>query len=231
MINNNRILAIVPARGGSKGIPRKNLRLFQGQSLLARTIESTKCSLYIDRIVVSSEDAEIIAEAKRAGADVPFVRPTELAQDHTSGVDPVLHALSQLEHYDYVVLLQVTSPLRTTQDIDACLEYCFQQNAPACVSVVEVDQHPYWMVTMSDGVRLKKFYSGDIPARRQDLPEIFGLNGAIYIAKTDWLMQTKSFLADETIGFIMPKERSLDIDTELDFKILEACTTAIQENK
>lgn len=231
MIEHYNILAIIPARGGSKGVPRKNLRLFQGESLLARTIKSAKKSRYIDRIVVSSEDAEIIEEAKRAGADVPFMRPVELAQDHTPGIDPVLHALSKLEHYDYVVLLQVTSPLRTTEDIDACVEYCLQQKAPACVSVVEVDKHPYWMVTMPDGIRLQKFYSGEIPARRQDLPEIFTLNGAIYVAKTDWLMQTKSFLTNKTIGFVMPKESSLDLDTELDFKILEAYATLTKENE
>ena len=222
MINNARILAIIPARGGSKGVSRKNLRLFQGKSLLAHTVEAARGSCYIDRVIVSSEDAEIIAEAMRVGADVPFIRPMELAQDHTPGIDPILHAMSQLEPYDYVMLLQVTSPLRTTQDIDACIEHCLKMNAPACVSVVKVDKHPYWMVTMNNQSQLQKFHSGDIPARRQDLPNVYTLNGAIYISKTNWLLQNKTFLSEETLGFEMPKERSLDIDQESDFWILEA---------
>jgi len=224
VIKNKSIVGIIPARGGSKGVPRKNLRLVEsrGKSLLEITIETAKASRYLDRVIVSSEDAEIIEEAKHAGADVPFIRPIELAQDHTPGIDPVLHALSQLEPYDYVMLLQVTSPLRTTEDVDACIEHCLQLQAPACVSVVKVDKHPYWMVTMQENMRLQKFYDGDIPARRQDLPEIYVLNGAIYIAKIDWLLQNKNFLAEETVGFVMPKERSLDIDSELDFLILES---------
>lgn len=222
MIKNYRIIAIIPARGGSKGVPRKNLRLFRGKSLLAHTIETTKRSAYIDRVVVSSEDAEIITEAKRAGANVPFVRPTALAQDHTPGIDPILHALGQLESYDYVVLLQTTSPLRTTTDIDTCIEYCITQQAPACVSVAKADKHPYWMVTLGEDQKLQKLYQGDIPSRRQDLPDVYALNGAIYIARTDWLLHNRSFLTDQTIGYVMPKERSLDIDIEFDLVLLEA---------
>ncbi len=222
MINGKSVLAIIPARGGSKGVPGKNLRLFKGESLLTMTIKTARQSVYIDRLIVSSEDAEILSEAKKHGADVPFTRPIELAQDDTPGIEPVLHAIAQLEYYDYVILLQVTSPLRVCNDIDLSLEYCVNLNAPACVSIVKVEKHPYWMVTKSESQKISNFYDGNIPTRRQDLPEIYGLNGAIFIAKPTWLKLNKKFITAETVGFEMPKERSLDIDNEFDFYLLEA---------
>ncbi|NCX94693.1 MAG: acylneuraminate cytidylyltransferase family protein [Gammaproteobacteria bacterium] len=229
MIEGRRIVAIVPARGGSKGVPRKNLREFQGDTLVARTVKSALKSQYIDRVIVSSEDPEILAEAKRAGADVPFVRPFELAQDTTPGVDPILHALQEIEPFDVVVLLQVTSPLRTTADIDACILHFHEHQAPACVSVVEPDKHPYLMVTANSNGRLIPFVEGDKPTRRQDYPRIYALNGAIYVAQTDWLKTHKTFLTEETLGFVMPKERSVDIDHESDFAVLAAYANYLGE--
>jgi len=226
MILNKTIVAIIPARGGSKGVPRKNLRQFKGKSLLARTIESALSSYYIDKVVVSSEDEEILEEAKNAGADVPFVRPAYLAQDDTPGIDPILHAINELPHYTYAVLLQVTSPLRTTKDIDNCIQLCIQKNAPACVSVCEVDKHPYWMFTKNEDLQLTPLFSdADLDKRRQDLPLVYALNGAIYMADTNWLKQNKSFVTNETISFLMSKENSIDIDAELDFVLLEAYET------
>jgi CMP-N,N'-diacetyllegionaminic acid synthase len=224
VIKDRSVVAIIPVRGGSKGIPRKNLRLFNNISLLAHTIETAKKSRFIDRIIVTSEDAELIEEAKKAGAEVPFVRPVELAQDHTPGIDPVLHALDNIQHYDYTLLLQVTSPLRTTEDIDACIEHTFQADAPACVSVTEPAKHPAWMFTLNSEQQMTPLFEDIMPTRRQDLPEVFALNGAIYLAKTDWFKQNKSFITNKTISFKMPKERSIDIDSELDFAILEAHT-------
>lgn len=221
MINKKTILTIIPARGGSKGVPRKNLRLLQGKTLLALTVEMAQASSYLDRIVVSSEDEEILTEAGRFGKDVPLVRPYELAQDETPGVEPILHALSILNSYDYVVLLQVTSPLRTTADIDTCIHYCVEKNAPACVSIVKAETHPYWMVHKNENGVLQPFYEGDIPARRQDLPAIYTANGSIYIARTEWFLRNKTFLTNETVGFEMPIERSLDIDNELDLQIAQ----------
>lgn len=221
MIQNKTVLAVVPARGGSKGVPRKNLRLVKGKSLLARTIEEAHLSAYIDRVIVSSEDDEIIAEARRAGADVPFVRPAALAQDDTAGPGPILHALTQVTGFDYVVVLQVTSPLRQCIDIDACIDLCVEHDAPACVSVTESAVSPHWMFAMGPRHSLLPVMSGELPPTRQSLPVTCSLNGAVYVAQCRWFQQYQRFLSKDTIGYLMPKERSLDIDTEFDFKLLE----------
>jgi CMP-N,N'-diacetyllegionaminic acid synthase len=219
MINGKSILAIIPARGGSKGIPRKNIRDLCGKPLIAWTIEEAKKSKYIDRLILSSEDDEIIAVAKKWGCEVPFVRPKALAQDDTPGIAPVLHAIDTLtDKYDYTVLLQVTSPLRTIADIDGCIECCLQQEAKSCVSVSEASENPYWMFSIEDDRKLKKLIATDKKyIRRQDLPKAYILNGAMYIAETSWLEETKDFNSLETIGYILPMKRSVDIDREEDF--------------
>lgn len=145
---NSKILAIIPARGGSKGVPRKNIRELAGKPLIAWTIEEAKKSKYIDRLILSTEDDEIIEVAKQYGCEVPFKRPIELAQDDTPGIDPVLHAIEQCPGYDYVVLLQPTSPLRTVDDIDGCIEQLLSSDGTNfCVSVTEPEKSPYWMYT------------------------------------------------------------------------------------
>ncbi|WP_333871700.1 acylneuraminate cytidylyltransferase family protein [Desulforamulus putei] len=223
MYRDRTFLAIIPARGGSKGIPRKNLRLLAGKPLLAWTVEEAKKSQYIDRLILSSEDAEIIALAKSLGCDVPFIRPAQLARDETPGIEPVLHALQVLpEKYDYVVLLQPTSPLRRAKDIDECIALCMNQGACACVSVTEPAHHPYWMYELLPNGFLKPFMPKDkVPFRRQELQPVYALNGAVYVACCDWLQEKRTFLAEETVAFVMPPERSLDVDTELDLQICE----------
>lgn len=222
MLNEKKVLAIIPARGGSKGVPRKNIRKLAGKPLLAWTIEEGKKSKYIDRLIVSSEDLEIIEVAKSCGCDVPFIRPKDLSLDHTSGVEPVIHALKELPEYDYVVLLQPTSPLRLAEDIDGCIEKLQATGAPVCVSVTESEKSPYWMYTLQKNDVMKPLIQQDIiVTRRQDLPPIYALNGAVYVAQTKWLLETKSFLTEQTTAFIMPKSRSYDIDTEEDFLLCE----------
>jgi N-acylneuraminate cytidylyltransferase len=219
MINNRRLLGIIPARGGSKGLPRKNLREVKGKPLIAWAIEQGQKSAYIDRLILSSEDEEIIRVARVHGCDVPFRRPAELAQDSTPGIDPVLHALTEVPGYDYVVLLQPTSPLRTTQDIDGCIEMCVRTSSPACVSVTKCQQHPFLMYYADAAGRLKPVLSEASGFyRRQDYPHVFLLNGAVYIAETGWLLKNKSFVADSTLGYEMPPERSVDIDSEADLR-------------
>lgn len=221
MIDGKSVVALIPARGGSKGIPRKNLQQFKGQSLLARTIKIARMSQYIDHVVVSSEDAEIIQEAKLEGAEVPFVRPHELASDEASSVDVVLHAMSQLPSHNYVLLLQVTSPLRAVGDIDSSIEFCLKNCAPTCVSVAAVDKHPFFMVSINENGVLKSLYPKNNVSRRQDLPDMYVPNGAIYIVNTTWFLKNKTFISGETVGFVMPKHRSLDIDTTEDLFLLE----------
>ncbi|GAB0168867.1 acylneuraminate cytidylyltransferase family protein [Lysinibacillus sp. CTST325] len=217
-----KVLAIIPARGGSKGVPRKNIKELAGKPLIEWTIEEAKKSKYIDRIIVSSEDKEILQVAQKFGADVPFVRPANLAEDTTAGIEPVLHALEHFSDYEYVVMLQPTSPLRLVEDIDGCIEQLLQENAEFCVSVCEVGQSPYWMYTLDSSTKMQPLLKQQtLITRRQDLPKVYTLNGAIYLANIDLLKQTRNFITEETIAYVMPVERSYDIDTEEDFKICE----------
>lgn len=213
------ILAVIPARGGSKGVPRKNIRVVGGKALLAYTVEAASAASSITTVVVSTEDDEIAGVARVAGAEV-LKRPPELAADDTPGVAPVLHALEQMPGYDYVVLLQPTSPLRTAGDIDKAVETCLVARAPACVSVSEAEKSPYWMFWVSAG-KMQPVLGSDqnTYTRRQDLPPAYALNGAIYVAASAWLLESNSFLTPETVAYVMPAERSLDIDTESDLEL------------
>lgn len=223
MINGKSVLAIIPARGGAKGLPGKNILEVGGKPLIAWTIEEAKRSKYIDRLILSSEDKEIIKVAKAWNCEVPFARPLKLAQDNTPGIEPVLHAIQAMhEKYDYVVLLQPTSPLRKAEDIDGCIELCIKEDAPACVSVTEPEISPYWMYALNKKGRIKPLIETDAPAtRRQDLPKVYALNGAVYVAKTVWIKRKKTYITSDTIVYFMPRERSLDVDTELDMKLLK----------
>jgi N-acylneuraminate cytidylyltransferase len=228
MINDESVLAIIPARGGSRSVVRKNLRVVGGKPLLDWAIEAAKESRLIDRLVLSSDDPEIVATAKEYGCDAPFVRPAELARDDTPGIEPIMHAMSMLPSFDWVVMLQPTSPLRTASDIDTCIELCASRRANALVSVTEATENPQWMFRCDpDGFLQPIIDNAEIPFRRQDLPEVLLLNGAVYVARCEWLKQSRSFLTAETLGYRMPLERSLDIDTEFDLtqadKLLTRC--------
>lgn len=223
MINEQKVLGIIPARGGSKTLPRKNIKLLAGKPLIAWTIEEAQKSQYIDRLIISSEDLEIIQVAKEWGGEVPFVRPKELAEDETPGIDPVIHALNNIgENFEYVVLLQPTSPLRTVADIDGGIRCCLSHEAPVCVSVSLADKSPYWMYTLNAQQKMRVLLpSVKLIDRRQNLPPVYVLNGAVYVAQSTYLMKAKSFMTEETVAYIMPAERSWDIDDEMDFVICE----------
>jgi N-acylneuraminate cytidylyltransferase len=223
MINGKSILAIIPARGGSKGVPRKNIRLVAGKPLIAWTIEAARKSKYLDRIILSSEDEEIIRIARHWNCEVPFIRPAELAQDHVTGIEPILHAIETIpEKYDYIVVLQPTCPLRIAEDIDGCIEKCALQNEPVCVTVTKPDKSPYWMYSLDSTGKLKPIMKQKKTVLlRQQLEDIYALNGAVYVANTDWLLKNKIFISDETVAYLMSKTRSIDIDTEFDLKICE----------
>ena len=222
MYNNKSILAIIPARGGSKGVPRKNIVEVGGKPLIAWTITEAQKSRYIDRLILSSDDDEIVDVAKFWGCEVPFVRPESLAKDDTPGVEPVLHAISAIsEKYDYVLLLQPTSPLRTVEDIDGCIELCITKRANACISVSEPDKSPYWTFSVDDNGKLQPLMEDHkIYTQRQLLPQTYYINGALYIAKSDWIIQSKAFISPETFAYKMPPKRSIDIDTKLDIDFL-----------
>lgn len=221
MVNDKKILAVIPARGGSKGVPRKNIRPLGGKPLLVWTIEAARKSRYIDRVILSSDDEEIIAVARQAQCEVPFVRPAELARDDTPGVEPILHALRMVPGYDYVVLLQPTSPLRRAEDIDRCIEACVREEAPCCVSITAPEKSPFWMFSLDQRSRLAPLLSAEGYTRRQDLPPVYALNGAVYVAQTDWLLEARSFITSCTVGCEMGKEQSVDIDSEQDLEYCE----------
>ena len=226
MIDHKSILAIIPARGDSKGLPRKNILPVKNKPLIAWTITEAQKSKYIDRLILSSDDEEIIAVAKEWGCDVPFTRPQHLATDEAQSMDVLFHVMETIkETYDYIVLLQPTSPLRQVIDIDNCLKLCNSKNVPACVSMTETDKNPYWMFQLNENSHIQPIMAKkEFASRRQDLPKIYALNGAVYVAEWSWLKKNKTFLTDETTGYIMPKERSIDIDTELDLTIFKAIT-------
>jgi CMP-N-acetylneuraminic acid synthetase len=234
MYKNSKILGIIPARGGSKGVPRKNLRPLAGKPLIAWTIEAAQGSSLLDRVILSSEDEEIMETAQRHGLDVPFKRPPELARDDTPGILPVLHALEMLssENYTHVVLLQPTSPMRNSEDIDGAIRLCIDRAAPACLGVCEAPHPPWWMFGMDADRKLSPLMAAkDIPLRRQDAPKAYQLNGAIYVAEIGFIKSSKGFIGPESLGYAMPGERSLDIDSELDILLAESLLAAQANRK
>ncbi len=221
MIEGKSILAIIPARGGSKGIPKKNVRLLAGKPLIAWTIEEAKKSKYLDRVIVSSDDDEIISVSKMFKCEVPFRRPVELAGDSSTSVEVIDHALKTLDReYDFFILLQLTSPLRTTEHIDEAIELCVSSKAKGCVSVSEVTKPIQWTYTLNFSRFIKPIINKDVQ-RRQDADKQYYLNGSIYISETEHFHKTHSLINANTIGYLMDKESSIDIDDMADFNIAE----------
>lgn len=214
-------LAVIPARGGSKGVPGKNIRMVGGKPLIAWTIDvAHKCSS-ISQVICTTDDAEIAETARQYGCDVPFLRPPELSGDTASSIDVVLHALSRVaSSFERVVLLQPTSPLRECVDVEECIRLQSLDNRRPVVSVTEVDLHPAYTFFRAPDGRLDAVLPEVIyhHPRRQDLKAAFRLNGAVYVASPDFLRINPTFLTPDTVGYVMPKDRSLEIDTisELD---------------
>lgn len=221
MIAGGKVLAVIPARGGSKGVPGKNIREVGGKPLIAWSIDAARSSRFVDRVILSSDDADIIRVAKAHGCEVPFVREARLAQDDTPTMEVVLDALERCPGYDWVLLLQPTSPLRAAVDIDRAVERCLQHDAPACVSVYRAQESPYWMFTLRTDDQLQPLLPEAQPTRRQALPPVYSLNGAIYLARSEWLRQHKNFISQGTVAYEMPVQRSIDLDTESDFQQLK----------
>ncbi len=228
------VLAVVPARGGSKGIPRKNITPLAGRPLLHWTIEAALACDRIERVLVSTDEPEIVDVALACGADVPFLRPAVLALDETPGIAPVLHAVRWLEEREgyrpeWVALLQPTSPLRDRDDIRGALALGEGRGAAAVVSVTEAAHHPWWMKTLDDTGRLRDWSEGSEGAtRRQDLPPVYALNGAIYLVRRQALVEQETLAPDPCLGYVMPPERSLDVDTAWDLHLAELILTERQ---
>lgn len=214
-------LGLITARGGSKGIPRKNIRLLGGRPLIAWTIEAAHRSGMLDGVVVSTDDDEIAAVSRAEGAGVPFMRSADLARDDTPTLTAVLDALDRLPDFDAVLLLQPTSPFRSPEDIRGCLLLARDRQSPSVVSVSESANHPYWTYRLDNAGHLAPFVESGGATRRQDLPAAYALNGALYYAEANWLRRSGGFIGDETLAYRMPAGRSVDIDSELDWQMAE----------
>jgi len=228
VLTDKKILAIIPARAGSKRLPGKNSKVLCGKPLVQWTIEAAlKCSS-ISKVIVST-DCENIAEiAKKCGVPVPFLRPKEIAGDTATAIDVVKHTVSylnkQAENYDYIVWLQPTSPLRSSDNIIEALNVVESKNAAGVISVCECDHSPLWSNTLDEEGSMKNFLTSFLKKnpRSQALPTYYRLNGAIYIAKVeDLLNEGTFFLENDLFSYVMSRESSVDIDHHLDFKLAE----------
>ena len=221
------VLGIIPARGGSKSIPKKNIRSLAGKPLIAYTIEIAQNCKMLDRTVVSTDDVEIAEVAKKYGGDAPFIRPKALSLDETPMVPVLQHAVSFIEQnegvdVDVVVLLDPTSPFRRVEYIEACIQKIERENADSVVTVCEVEHNPYFVMMELDDDKLVPLIKSDkVITRRQDAPNVYRLNASVYAIKRDILMNEKTIITDNTMAVIMPHELSAHIDHEIDFEFAE----------
>jgi len=221
------ILGVIPARGGSKGIKNKNLHNLNGKPLISFTIEAAKKSKLITDFIVSTDSLEIKKVSEVYGAEVPFIRPAHLSNDKALAVPTIQHAVLFAESnkeitYDYIVMLQPTAPLRTHEDIDNSLSKLIEENGDGIISVVDVENyHPIKMKTIKDGMLLD-FVNSDLEnPPRQSLPPVYIVNGAIYATKRDVFINKNTFKGNHCIPFIMPQNRSSNIDEPQDFIVAE----------
>ena len=222
-------LAIIPARGGSKRLPRKNILDLNGKPLIAWSIEAGVNSKYINKTIVTSDDDEILEVGEKYKINT-IKRPSELATDTSTTFDAIKHAIDSLDKkYEYIVLLQPTSPLRNEKHINEAIELLEEKKADAVISVCEMDHSPLWSNTLPKNLNMSNFLRDEIKNKRsQDLPTYYRLNGAIYICKTDRLLKEKSFfIKDNIYAYIMDRKSSIDIDEELDFIFAK---TILKEN-
>jgi N-acylneuraminate cytidylyltransferase/CMP-N,N'-diacetyllegionaminic acid synthase len=236
MINDFKVLAVIPARSGSKGLPGKNIKELCGKPLVAWSVDAAKESKYIDKIVVSTDSDEIAEIGKKYGAEVPFMRPAELARDTSPGYEVLEHVILTLQEmgdcYDFIVVLEPTSPLREVSDIDNSLETLVNniKRAESIVGVCALDAtHPEFLVTINPEGFLslyggKKFSE---PTRRQDLSKLYFFEGTIYISTIEALFKNKGFCHEKTLAYIVPKWKAFEVDDLIDF----FCVEAVLKNK
>ena len=239
MAKKREVLAIIPARLNSTEIPRKSLRLLLGKPLIAYIIEASLGASAVTRTIVTTESSEIADVARSYGAEIPFVRPERLSQDPVQVIEVADHAVAQLqaqEGYvsDAVVLLQPPSPLCASSDINGAVRLFFTESPYAVMGVSSLHAHPYWAVSMEENGVLSSFM--DLPSSamrvgRQDFPPAYKMNGAIFVVKPDGIVRMASHpYVDRTLAYVMPVERSVDIDTEIDFKMAELLLAQQQHN-
>jgi CMP-N,N'-diacetyllegionaminic acid synthase len=235
MHEGKRILGLIPARGGSKGLPRKNILPLLGKPLISWSIEQGLSSAYLDSVVVSTDDEEIASIAKHDGAEVPFLRPEELASDAAASIEVIAHAIEFLEkkgeRFDYLLLLEPTSPLREVKDIDTCIERLMESTAAqAIVSVAKLEgTHPEFNVLIDTATGCIRRVSGGADfriLRRQELQDIYFLEGTIYMSETKALLSKRTFYHEKTLAYVVPRWKSVEIDELTDFICAEALLRA-----
>ncbi len=229
MYKNKTFLAIIPARGGSKGLPKKNIKELCGKPLIAWSIEAGLKSKYLDEVMVTTDSQEIADISNQYGANVPFLRPDELASDTATSFDAIKHTLDyynneQNKEFDYIVLLEPTSPLREPSDIDRAIEILFDSGADSIVGICKTeDQNPSFLVTKDMENFICGYENKEMKVlRRQDIKDVYFFEGTIYISKTNILLSKKTFYHENTIGYEVPKYKSLEIDDIDDFVMVEA---------
>ncbi len=228
------MIAIIPARGGSKGLPRKNILSINGKPLIAHTIENALKANCIERVIVSTDDEEIASVSLEFGAEVPFLRPAELATDDASAIDVYLHAVSYLsenmhEKIDNFMVLLPTSPLRDSTDIEKSHDLFVIEKAKTLISITEIAKPIEWYLKKNDNNRIYNagFATNSLMDNRQKYEKLYVPNGAIYILDYKILKDQRTYYTDNTVPYNMPAERSIDIDSRIDFEIVKH----IMENK
>jgi len=218
-----KIFAIIPARGGSKGIAGKNIKALNGKPLICHTIKESLKSSYLNEVFVSTDDSLIARTSENCGAKI-IDRPTELAEDESSTVDAIYHAIDTIKDVsdkDIIILLQPTSPLRNATDIDTALDIFMKSDCDSEISMCKVEHSPYWYFKY-EGDKFKPLFGNKgLQMRRQELPDVYRPNGAIYITTIENLYKNNGFYCKKIVPYIMPPERSIDIDEEIDFKLAE----------
>jgi len=229
------IVAAICARGGSKGVPRKNIRALNGRPLIAYAIEQALACEVIDRVVVSTDDNEIAATAREYGAEVPFMRPPEMARDNSPKWPVFQHLITTLEEQsgnriDVLADLDVSTPLREVEDIQGAIDALLFSQADVVITAYEADRNPYFTMVEAQGeyVQLVKS-AGKTIVRRQDAPEVYSLSGAVFAMRRDFIMSAEHWSSGKVKIFPMPRERAIDIDSELDFQFAEFLMSAAKE--
>lgn len=222
----DKILAIVPARSGSKGLKDKNIKNLNGKPMINYTIDAALESGIFSNIIVSTDSEKYAKIVEEAGAEVPFIRPKKLSDDESTTTEVILHAITEMEkrkdeRYDYFMLLQPTSPLRTAENIEEAYNLLKEKNANAVVSVCETDHNPLWSNTLDESLSLDNFIDTRKDKRRQELPTYYRLNGAIYLAKVSYYKKYNDFYINKSYAYIMNKRESVDVDDIIDFKLAE----------
>lgn len=227
MYKNKKVLGIITARGGSKGIPGKNIKPLAGKPLIAYTIEAAKQSKLLTRTIISTDYEDIALVSKKYGGDVPFMRPAEFAQDKSTSIDVIKHAITwlkenQKEEYDYVMILQPTSPLRRAEDIDECIKIAVEKDADSVMSMKELDDFsPKKLKKIQDGLIIPYFEEeGTFTAQRQSLDKMYKRNCAVYLTKVSYILNNDLF-GKTSYAYIMSEERSVDINKPIDFEVAE----------